>query len=389
ANAHENMRARQSAASRLDRWAEKEPDKWSDKESDRGQDKGTDRGADRSGGRNGRARASNLESMEPAAAPAPRQNRPRAANSGTAAYAGEQAALNFAAPPEGWRQWQDEWNSIKNHILALMKPALRLDKLPPRQRLAIEFLQREGVNDSAVLHLFRELSENPDSSILQPLAGMVPVKPWGEASWPEKVQLVCGPFGVGKTTVSIRMALALRRMAPAFRICLVNADATRGNGRLLLRHYCDLSDFSYKEASNTLELVGALNEALREGFDRVLVDLPGLSRGRFLASLVSDAGLANMAGDRGIAVHLALDPHFGDLQMQGLIDRYRTTLRGSLVWTKLDEAGHFGQLVNMGMASGLPVSALSFGPGLGNSLVPAEANMLWRLLFKRELPVAQ
>jgi flagellar biosynthesis protein FlhF len=36
--------------------------------------------------------------------------------------------------------------------------------------------------------------------------------------------------------------------------------------------------------------------------------------------------------------------------------------------------------------TGLPVSALSFGPGLGNSLAPARENMLWRLLFKRELP---
>ncbi len=302
---------------------------------------------------------------------------------------GEDAAGNTSPPPFGWQKWHEEWSSIKTHLLALMKPALKLDILPPRQRLAIEYLQREGVEDEAMLELFQRLQNDPNSSILGPLAEMVPLRPWNEHSWPQRIQVIAGPFGAGKTSVAIRMALSLRRTSPACRICLVNADATRGNGRLLLRHYCDLSDMAYKEASTTLELVAALNAAKKEGFDKIVVDLPGLSRGRRLSTLLADAGLAERTGETidDVAVHLTLPPHYGTLQLSGILERYRTPHAGAIVWTKLDEAEHYGQIVNVALATGLPVSALSFGPGLGNSLSPVRESMLWRLLFKRELPM--
>ena len=304
-------------------------------------------------------------------------------------FSGAAAQSHHGSAPVGWQQWHEEWGTIKTHLLALMKPALKLDQLPPRQRLAIEFLQREGVEDEAVLGLFQRLQSDPGASILGPLGQMVPVRPWDDKHWPQRIQVFAGPFGAGKTSVAIRMALSLRRAAPSCRICLINADATRGNGRLLLRHYCDLSDMAYKEASTTMELVAALNLAEKEGFDKILVDLPGLSRGRALATLLADAGLEGRSGETkgDVAVHLTLPPHYGTLQLRGILERYRTPHAGSIVWTKLDEAEHYGQIVNVAIGTGLPVSALSFGPGLGNSLAPVKESMLWRLLFKRELPV--
>jgi flagellar biosynthesis protein FlhF len=69
------------------------------------------------------------------------------------------------------------------------------------------------------------------------------------------------------------------------------------------------------------------------------------------------------------------------------LERYRTPHAGSIIWTKLDEAEHYGQMINVAVDTGLPVSALSFGAGLGNSLAPVKENMVWRLIFKRELPL--
>lgn len=284
--------------------------------------------------------------------------------------------------------WQEEWSNIKAHLISMMKPALRLDLLAPRQRLALEYLHKQGVEEESLLRLYEGLRDDPAASILKPLSELVTIRPWAEEEWPQRIHCIAGPFGAGKSSVAIRMALSLRRASPGSRVCLVNADATRGNGRLLLRHYCELSDLDYSEASTTLELVAALNKAERGGYERILIDLPGLGRDKRLSALLTDAGLSERCreSESDAAVHLALPPQYSGLEMRNMVERYRSHHAGSLIWTKLDEAVQFGQIVNVGIASGLPVSALSYGPGLGHSYSPAGAAMLWRLLFKQELP---
>lgn len=297
------------------------------------------------------------------------------------------ASSLFQASPYNM-QWQAEWSCIKSHLLTLMKPALRLDLLAPRQRLALEYLNGQGVDEEALLHLYDRLRDDDSANILVPLSSLVAVRPWGKKEWPQRVHFISGPFGAGKTSVAIRMALSLRRASPDCRVCLINADASRGNGRLLLRHYCELSDLDYSEAASTLELVAALNKAERAGYDRIFVDLPGIGKNGKLATLLADAGMAERQGEKAgdAAVHLALPPQYSSFEMRNILERYRNGHAGSFIWTKLDEASQFGQIVNVGIAGGLPVSALSFGPGLGHSFTPAHSAMLWRLLFTQELP---
>ena len=300
----------------------------------------------------------------------------------SARRSGERAYAQADAVPPGWRQWHQEWDSIRMHLLSLTKSSLNLNALSPKQRVAIDFLQRQGIDDEATLAIVSRLQGKAEASILEPLADLVPVKPLGKKHWRERIQIVTGPFGAGKTSVAIRMALRLRAETPKMTICLINADATRGNGRLLLRHYSNLSEFAYKEAASALELVEAVTKAKGEGFGKIIIDLPGLGKGATLQALLADCALQ----DEDAAVHLVLPPHYSALELRTLLGRYKASLAGSIIWTKLDEAEHYGPLVNVAVQTGLPVSALSYGPGMGNSLAEAKETALWRLIFKSELP---
>lgn len=292
-----------------------------------------------------------------------------------------ESGISGNASPAGWNEWHREWSEIKEHLVALMKPGIKLEELSPRQRVALEYLEREGVDDTVLMGLFRKMLKKPDLNVLSPLTDMVSVKAWGEDNWPGRVHALAGPFGVGKTSTLIRMAIALRSRRPDMDICIINTDSERGNGRLLLKHYAELSDMAYREANDAVSLAKVLRES-RE-FDKILIDLPGLGRDDNFSLLDERLGLC---AAEDMAVHLVLAPSYAPAQLSAFMRQYVTDCPGSIIWTKLDEACTFGALVNLAVSSGLPVSALSFGPGLKNTLAAARDVMLWRLLFKHQLP---
>lgn len=292
------------------------------------------------------------------------------------------SAADIPSSPGGWNEWHREWMRIKDQLFALMKPAIQLDRLSPRQRVALEYLQREGVSDDVAVELYRRLLASPESSVLECLSGMVPVRPFGPDTWPQRVQIMAGPYGSGKTTTGLRFALALRRQEPACKIAFINGDCLRGNGRLVLRHWAELSNFAYLEAPDSAAMKRAM--VATSGFDWVFLDTPGFSQGRKLCQWQEDMGVESLDAAR----HVTLAPFCEKIQIQEFLSKYNSSYPGALVWTKLDEAASFGNIVNVAHDSGLPVSALSYGPELKESLSPATEALVWRLIFKRQLPGA-
>lgn len=290
-------------------------------------------------------------------------------------------AVHHAAPP-GWNEWHKEWARVKEHLYALMRPSIQWARLSPRQRVALEFLQREGVDDGLVFDLYRRLSAGANVSILDVLAELVPVLPWNADNWKEAIHIITGPYGAGKTTALIRMALLLKRDLPDLKVAVVNADSARGTGRLVLRHWAELSDFMYLEARSGDDMRRALRTASIA--DVIFVDTPGVNRHARLSRILAGLGLTGL----GAAAHLVLQPYLAPLQMTAMIERYHSGLSGSVVWSKLDEATCFAPLINAAPQLGLPVSALSCSPVLRGSLVAASHSHVWKLLFKQQLPVA-
>ena len=279
---------------------------------------------------------------------------------------------------QGFDDVRREWDSLRENIMALVKPHLRLELLTPRQKNTLEYLQREGVDEEIIVSLFRSLMAQPTASVLSLLSDMIKMQPWGYSAWQNRIQAVAGPFGSGKTVTAVRLALALKDERPDARICLINADCSRGHSRLVLRHYAELSGFTYKEVNSGAEMIRAVKEA--PGTDRFIVDLPGISCKDSLIGTLARFGLHKAL------VHLNLSPNYAQQQLKAMLNAYGCGAIKSIIWSKLDECFSFGNIINVCAATGLPVSALSYGPGLTDSLCPVESSMLWKLIFKRELP---
>lgn len=303
-----------------------------------------------------------------------------------AAQGGSGAQLPAGAAPlpssgVGWSEWHKDWLRVREQLFLLMKPAVRMDRLTPRQRVALEYLQREGVSDGVSIALYNMLAARPGASVLESLASMVPIRSWGGATWPQRVHLFAGPYGNGKTTAALRCALHLRAEKPETQIAFINADCLRGNGRLTLRHWAELSDFGYLEAADPEGMRKAL--ALTAEAGAVFIDTPGMTQEMNLAQWRHEMGIDGQPH----ATHLVMCPFYDGVQMQALLHRYAVNGDASLVWTKLDESVCYGALVNVAYEARLPISAISYGPELKQSLSPATEPLIWRLIFKRQLPI--
>lgn len=277
--------------------------------------------------------------------------------------------------------WAREWTEIKGHLLALLRPRLNFGALAPRQRLALEYLEREGVDEAAMLALYRSIVERGEEKVIPALSRMVRVKPLTQREWGQVAHMFVGPSGVGKTTALLRQALLARRADPGRRVVVVNTDSGRGKGRMMLRHYAELSGLTYAEADGP-ETFQKLLEAAAAG-DAVFVDTPSLRGAGAMAGWCQDMGLADR---EDLSAHLALSPVFAPAQAAHFLRVYACAPLGSIIWTKLDEACTYGCLVNMAHASSLPVSALAYGPELTHGMTPASGKAVWKLLFKHQLP---
>ncbi len=285
-----------------------------------------------------------------------------------------------SAVPSGWDDWHKEWSKLKEQIYLLMQPSLQLDKLSPHQRVALEYLQREGVENEVIVQCYNLLLAHKaeEASMLKVLASLVPVKSFTFENYPQRLHIITGPYGVGKTSTVLRLALLRKVQVPHHRVAFINTDSLRGNGRVVLRHWADLSGFPYFEAPDKESMYGALKAC--GDANCIFVDMQGLAKNEKLEDKLRMLGLDTVQAH----VHITISPHYQYLKE--LLKRYKSSFPTSLMWTKLDEAEHFAELINIAVWTGMPISALSFGAELQDSLIPAEEAQIWRLILKHQLP---
>ncbi len=277
--------------------------------------------------------------------------------------------------------WQREWSQIKGQIMQLMKPQMDFDSLSPKQKRAMEYLEREDVGEDVLAKIFCEMRGDGAMSIVNVLDTMVSVDPFSVKNTTKTFHAFAGPGGAGKTSSLVRLALKEKKANPNARICLATADGGRGKGRLVLKHYAELSGLAFREIITKDDFMMLQAEAKQ--FDMILIDLPGLPG---QATLEEWTTLYGLAGCDNLDIHLVLNPYYSAKQLERFVEKYQSEQLASVIWTKLDEACTFGAILNMAFASGLPVSALSYGSGLKNSIAKATKEMIWRLLFMRKLP---
>lgn len=169
--------------------------------------------------------------------------------------------------------------------------------------------------------------------------------------------VLVGPTGVGKTTTIAKMA-AYFKLLEGKRVALASMDGFRIGGFAQLRTYGDLIDIPVFALRDQADMAGVVNRAKQ--YDLILIDTPGFSPEDHgaLDALAEKIAALNGADPQ---IHLLLDATRKESDLKTVFKAYEVLRPTRLIFSKVDESGSIGALINTKIHSGLPISYLTVG----------------------------
>ncbi len=188
-----------------------------------------------------------------------------------------------------------------------------------------------------------------------------------------------GPTGVGKTTTIAKLA-ALQKLRFNRRVGLITCDTYRIAAVEQLRTYAAIIGLPLKIVASPAEVESACRSM--DSCEVVMVDTAGRSQ--------HDGGRIEelrkvLDGVRPHETHLVLSAAAAEPVMAKAADRFGVLRPDRLLFTKLDEAVHFGAILNTAGRTGLRIGYITTGQEVPDHIEPADSHRLARAVLDGEV----
>ncbi len=198
----------------------------------------------------------------------------------------------------------------------------------------------------------------------------------GPSDAPRVVAMV-GPSGAGKTTTAVKLA-AVQAIRQGRKVGLVTLDDWRIGALEQLRIYSRILKVPLAIATSPEAALHALQDF--QHLDYLVVDTPGINPGEVDRRLELRQILEPLKTHE---IHLVLGASTCERDLARIIDAWQEFPVNRLAFTRLDEAGTWGCLLNLLIRTGLPLSCLGTGPRIPEDLAEAPLeHMIDRLWSK-------
>lgn len=188
-----------------------------------------------------------------------------------------------------------------------------------------------------------------------------------EAKKKPKIVFFVGPTGVGKTTTIAKIASKFC-VEDKKKIALLTADTYRIAAAEQLRTYANILEVPFRIIYSPDEVVQSIEEF--KEYDYILVDTAGHSHQNQEQKDAIKAFI-DVAGEKTEAeVFLVLSATTKYRDLIKIADAYKNISDYKLIFTKLDETSALGNLYNLRLYTGAPLSYITCGQNVPNDISP-------------------
>lgn len=190
-----------------------------------------------------------------------------------------------------------------------------------------------------------------------------------------------GPTGVGKTTTIAKVASSFKVKANA-KVAFLTADTYRIAAVEQLRIYANILGVPLKVVYSADEMKESFTEF--EGYDLVFVDTAGRShRNKEQRDDIESLIDAIDEKDREVYLVLSATTKYNDLIK--ITEVYKDITTYNLLFTKLDETSCIGNIFNIRMLTGAPLSYATFGQNVPDDISRIDAQSIAKQLLKQNI----
>ena len=193
-----------------------------------------------------------------------------------------------------------------------------------------------------------------------------------------KAVFFIGPTGVGKTTTIAKLA-SLKCVNEKARVALFTTDTYRVKAAEQLKTYADILQIPFRIIYSLDDLNAAIEEF--SGYDYIMVDTAGHSPNNNEQMEAQRQFIEAAESKLSVETYLVLSITTKYRDLINIADTYARQLKYRIVFTKLDETGAFGNMLNLRLRVDAPMSYVTDGQNVPDDIEEFNAQKIVRILL--------